>query len=34
MGLFIVKGMVDEFNVEKKETGTKFNVSKEVKEAK
>lgn len=34
MGLFIVKGMVDEFEIEKKETGTKFNVLKEVKEAK
>lgn len=34
MGLFIVKGIVDEFKVVKKERGTKFNVSKEVKEAK
>jgi len=34
MGLFIVKGMVDEFEIEKKEKGTKFNVLKEVKEAK
>ena len=34
MGLFIVKKMVDEFEIEKKEKGTKFNVLKEVKEAK
>ncbi len=34
MGLFIVKGMVDKFEIEKKEKGTKFNVLKEVKEAK
>ena len=34
MGLFIVKGMVDKFEIEKKEKGTKFNVLKKVKEAK
>lgn len=34
MGLFIVKGMVDKLEIEKKEKGTKFNVLKEVKEAK